>query len=145
MATEFGKILRIIRINSGDTAKAMADKLGISVPYLNAIENGRRDIPSDLTDKVINVYSLSEKDQKNIKEAVVTSKDKVKIDLTELAEKKRRVILALAQDEIDDDVMEEICKMVNAKKETNNERTCFRADNSGRKGISSVYCRNIGR
>ena len=58
MATEFGKILRIIRINSGDTAKAMADKLGISVPYLNAIENGRRDIPSDLTDKVINVYDL---------------------------------------------------------------------------------------
>ena len=116
MATEFGKILRIIRINSGDTAKAMADKLGISVPYLNAIENGRRDIPSDLTDKVINVYSLSEKDQKNIKEAVVTSKDKVKIDLTELAEKKRRVILALAQDEIDDDVMEEIWRMVNAKK-----------------------------
>ena len=109
MATEFGKILRIIRINSGDTAKTMADKLGISVPYLNAIENGRRDIPSDLTDKVINVYTLSEKDQKNIK-------DKVKIDLTELAEKKRRVILALAQDEIDDDVMEEICKMVNAKK-----------------------------
>lgn len=116
MATEFGKILRIIRINSGDTAKAMADKLGISVPYLNAIENGRRDIPSDLTDKVINVYDLSEKDQKNIKEAVVTSKDKVKIDLTELAEKKRRVILALAQDEIDDDIMEEICRMVNAKK-----------------------------
>lgn len=116
MATEFGKALRIIRINSGDTAKAMADKLGISVPYLNAIENGRRDIPNDLTDKVITAYKLSERDKQNIKEAVISSKDRVKIDLTELAEKKRRVILALAKDEIDNDTLNEICKMVNAKK-----------------------------
>lgn len=116
MATEFGKVLRIIRINSGDTAKAMADKLGISVPYLNAIENGRRDIPNDLTEKVITVYKLSEKDQQNIKEAVVSSKDKVKIDLTELADKKRRVILTLAKDEIDNDTLDEICKIINSKK-----------------------------
>lgn len=115
MATEFGKILRIIRINSGDTAKVMADKLGISVPYLNAIENGRRDIPTDLPDRVASVYSLSEKDRSNMNDAVVTSKDKVKIDLTELAEKKRRVILALANDEVDADVLDEICKMVNGK------------------------------
>lgn len=116
MATEFGKVLRIIRINSGETAKAMADKLGISVPYLNAIENGRRDIPNDMAEKVISAYNLSEKDQKNIQEAVITSKDRVKIDLTELAEKKRRVILALAKDEIDNDTLEKICKIVNDKK-----------------------------
>ena len=116
MITDFGKILRIIRINSGDAAKEMAEKLGISVPYLNAIENGRRDIPTDLPDKIIETYNLSGRDRKNIRDAVVSSKDKVKIDLTELAEKKRRVILALAQDEIDDDVMDEICKIVNAKK-----------------------------
>lgn len=119
MATEFGKVLRIIRINSGDTAKAMADKLGISVPYLNAIENGRRDIPTAMTDKVIEAYDLSEKDQKNLREAVVASKDRVKIDLTELAEKKRRVILALAKDEIDNEALDEICKIVNAEKGEN--------------------------
>ena len=119
MATDFGKILKIIRINSGDTAKVMADKLGISVPYLNAIENGRRDIPNELPEKIIRAYGLSEKDQQNIREAVVSSKDKVKIDLTELAEKRRRVILALAQDDIDNDTLDEICKMVNQNKEEN--------------------------
>lgn len=116
MVTEFGKVLRIIRINSGDTAKIMADKLGISVPYLNAIENGRRDIPSDLSDKVIKAYALSEKDKKNIKNAEVSLKERVKIDLTELSEKKRRVIIALSRDEIDDEDMEEICKIVNSKR-----------------------------
>lgn len=113
--TEFGKTLRIIRINSGDSAKQMADKLGISVPYLNAIENGRRDVPADLLEKVISAYPLSERDCENLKEALVATKDRVKIDLTELGEKKRRVIMALARDEIDADTLDEICKLVNNK------------------------------
>lgn len=39
MLTEFGKILRIIRINSGDSSRAMAKKLNLSPSYLSAIEN----------------------------------------------------------------------------------------------------------
>lgn len=115
MATEFGKVLRIIRINTGDTAKAMADKLDISVPYLNAIENGRRDIPTGMEERIVEVYNLSDKDRLNLREAIVSSKDRVKIDLTELAEKKKRVILALARDDIDNETLDEICKIVNAK------------------------------
>ena len=114
--TEFGKTLRIIRINSGDSAKQMADKLGISVPYLNAIENGRRYVPNDLLEKVIAAYPLSERDQANLKEALVATKDRVKIDLTELGEKRRRVIMALAQGDIDADTLEQICNLVNKGK-----------------------------
>lgn len=113
--TEFGKVLRIIRINSGDSAKVMAEKLEISAPYLNAIENGRRDIPNGMAENVVRVYNLSERDQENLREAIVATKDRVKIDLTELGEKKRRVILALAQDEVDSVTLEEICKLVNTK------------------------------
>ena len=116
MATEFGKVLRIIRISTGDSAKEMASKLGISVPYLNAIENGRRDIPSDLGDKVMSVYDLSEKDKANLRESLIQSKDRVKIDLTELAEKQRKIIMALARNEVDDATLEEIAKMVNEQK-----------------------------
>ena len=48
MITEFGKILRIIRINCGDSAKDMSEKLGISASYLSAIENGKRNVPDNL-------------------------------------------------------------------------------------------------
>lgn len=47
MLTEFGKLLRIIRINSGDTSKDMAKKLNLSPSYLSAIESGKRNIPAD--------------------------------------------------------------------------------------------------
>lgn len=115
--TEFGKALRIIRINSEDSAKQMAEKLEISVPYLNAIENGRRDVPNDLLEKIVSAYPLSARDQANLKEALVTTKDRVKINLTELGEKKRRVIMALAQDDIDSEIVEQICNLVNKGKE----------------------------
>ena len=48
MLTEFGKLLRIIRINSGDTSKDMAKKLNLSPSYLSAIESGKRNIPLDI-------------------------------------------------------------------------------------------------
>lgn len=116
MVTEFGKVLRIIRISTGDSAKEMASKLGISVPYLNAIENGRRDVPSNLADKVISVYELSEKDKEALRESLIQSKDRVKIDLTELAEKQRKIIMALARNEVDETTLDEIVKMVNLQK-----------------------------
>ena len=40
MITEFGKLLRIIRINTGDSARTMAEKFGMSPSYLSTIENG---------------------------------------------------------------------------------------------------------
>ncbi len=117
--TDFGKVLRIIRINSGDSAKQMAEKLGMSVPYLNAIENGRRDVPKDMAEKVIAAYRLSERDRNNLREALVATKDRVKIDLTELSEKQRRVILALASDDFDTETLDEICRLVNGKGDGN--------------------------
>ena len=44
MVTQLGKILRIIRVNTGDSMRTMAGKLGVSVSYLSAIENGKRNV-----------------------------------------------------------------------------------------------------
>lgn len=40
MLTEFGKVMRIIRINTGDSMRDMAAKIGMSATYLSAIETG---------------------------------------------------------------------------------------------------------
>jgi transcriptional regulator with XRE-family HTH domain len=64
MITEFGKILRIIRVNSEDSMRNMAEKIGISAAYLSAIENGKRQIPDSIYDSICKAYPLSEKDKK---------------------------------------------------------------------------------
>ena len=50
MITDFGKELRILRVEKDENINTMAKKLGISIAYLSAIESGNRPIPSDLVE-----------------------------------------------------------------------------------------------
>lgn len=122
MLTEFGKLLRIIRINSGDTSRDMAKKLGLSASYLSAIEGGKRNIPTDMEKMLSKSYPLSKIDIKKLRSAMLSSSDSVKINLTDFAEKKQRVIMAIAQDDISDNVLDEISDLIfKHEKDTEND------------------------
>lgn len=110
--TEFGKLLRIIRINCGDSAREMAKKLNMSPSYLSTIENGKRKIPADMEDLLIRAYNLSERDKEKIRKAMLESSSSVKIDLTDFAEKKKEIILEMSRDEIDDDTFNKIYEII---------------------------------
>lgn len=112
MLTEFGKLLRIIRINSGDSSREMARKLGFSPSYLSAIESGKRNIPTDMEKLLSKSYPLSQIDLEKLRTAMLASSDTVKINLTDFAEKKQRVIMAIAQDDISDNVLDEISDLI---------------------------------
>lgn len=112
MLTEFGKLLRIIRINSGDSSREMARKLGFSPSYFSAIESGKRNIPTDMEKLLSKSYPLSQIDLEKLRTAMFASSDTVKINLTDFAEKKQRVIMAIAQDDISDNVLDEISDLI---------------------------------
>ena len=112
MLTEFGKLIRIIRINSGDSSREMARKLGFSPSYLSAIESGKRNIPTDMEKLLSKSYPLSQIDLEKLRTAMFASSDTVKINLTDFAEKKQRVIMAIAQDDISDNVLDEISDLI---------------------------------
>ena len=71
MLTEFGKLLRIIRMNSGDNADEMAKKLYISPSYLYLIENGKRKIPVDMEKNIINAYQISKSERETLHRAII--------------------------------------------------------------------------
>ena len=122
MLTEVGKLLRIIRINSGDTSRDMAKKLGLSASYLSAIEGGKRNIPTDMEKMLSKSYPLSKIDIEKLRSAMLSSSDSVKINLTDFAEKKQRVIMAIAQDDISDNVLDEISDLIfKHEKDTEND------------------------
>lgn len=116
MITEFGKLLRIIRVNSGDSAKEMAKKLNMSPSYLSTIENGKRNIPIDIDKFLIEAYNLSDKDKVKLRKAMAESSDSVKIDLTDLAEKKRQMIFEITNGNLDESVIEELHQIIETKK-----------------------------
>ena len=122
MLTEFGKLLRIIRINSGDTSRDMAKKLGFSPSYLSAIESGKRSVPIDMERLLSRSYPLSQIDLEKLRTAMFSSGGAVKINLTDFAEKKQKVIMAIAQDDISDNVLDEISDLIfRHEKDTENE------------------------
>lgn len=57
--TEFGKMLRILRIQNNVMLKEMADALGVSSPYLSAIETGKKPINAMLLNKMVSFLKLS--------------------------------------------------------------------------------------
>lgn len=115
MVTKLGKILRIMRINSGDSMRVMADKLDLSLSYLSAIENGKRNVPSDFDAKIIANYSLTEEEALELRDAIAISTESVKVNLTDLSEKQKKLIFALTKDEFGDATIDQLCEIIDKK------------------------------
>jgi len=86
MATQYGKELRKIRIDKSLVLGDMASALDFSVSYLSAIENGKRDIPKDLTSRLVNLYALSEEQKNTLEKAAIEVQKVVNINLEKVIE-----------------------------------------------------------
>lgn len=115
MVTQLGKILRIIRVNTGESMRVMAEKLNVSVSYLSAIENGKRNVPTNFGELVAGNYDLSAKDKKNLRDAIQDSTEKMKVNITELGEKKKRILYALTSDDLDEETLSRLVEIIDKK------------------------------
>lgn len=97
MLTSFGKFLRILRINNGEILKDMADKLNVSVSFLSAVENGKKEVPSLWEEKIADIYSLNSNEKDKLAEAILKSKKEVKISLQELDDQDKDIVLEFAR------------------------------------------------
>ena len=60
-------------------------------------------------------YDFSEKDKKRIKDAIEQSAAQVKIDLTEMAEKQKKIIYSVAKGGIDEATLDKLCEIIKNK------------------------------
>lgn len=97
MLSNYGKILRKIRIDKGLTMAQMAKSVGITSAYLSTIERGKRNIPKSLTQNVINHYELSNEQVTELQKAEYLSMDSVEIELSDVGLDKKTLVLSLAK------------------------------------------------
>lgn len=90
----FGKFTRKLRIDHYQTLKDMASILGVKPQYLSAVELGKRDVPYEWKDKIINYYSLNENKICELCEAIRNSQRVLKLDLTIYDEEDKKLILS---------------------------------------------------
>lgn len=111
MVTEYGKILRKIRIDNCEVLGEMADKLEISSAYLSSIETGVRKVPENLTTLISNKYNLSSVITKQLEEFEIENMKEVKTvfnDSTSKVKKETALIFARTFNNINEDNMEKI-------------------------------------
>ncbi len=118
MITEFGKELRKIRIENDEILKDMSDKLGVTVSYLSAVENGKRDIPDNWLEGITMLYDLSSSALEKLKKAEYRTKNKVSIDLDNLNERQKEAVMVFAREfkELSSDDLRKLIQNLKEKK-----------------------------
>lgn len=89
--TKFGEYMRILRIKNNLLMKDTADKLNVKTPFLSAVENGKKKIPTDWYEKLCSIYNLSSEERKKLKLAIEESTDSVKINILNCNESQKNL------------------------------------------------------
>lgn len=97
MKTKLGKFLKVLRTHKDENLTIMGRKLGISTSYLSSIENGKREIPKDLFEKIVDKYELSPGKQVELEKAIGESLTQSVIELKKLDEERRELTLKYAR------------------------------------------------
>lgn len=114
MLTELGKILRKIRIDRQELLRDMASILGVSVAYLSAVENGKRNAPATWVEKIVQEYHLNPDEAKQLRTAFDESQDELRISLQRVSSQQRNTAISFAKalEGLSDEQLEKIMKVV---------------------------------
>lgn len=112
--TEFGKVLRMLRVTNNESQKEMAQKLDITQAYLSAIELGKRNPTQEFLRLLSNVYAIEGLEREALIKAVALSVPSVTFELEDASAIKKITLYALyrKQNILSDEVMMDIFKIL---------------------------------
>ncbi len=115
--TSFGEFMRLLRVKNHEVMGDVAKMLEVKVPFLSAVENGKKNVPVEWIDKIVDYYNLNEEEQMNLKEAIEESKTQYKIIMNNSGVNQRKAALQFARsfDGMDDETAVRILKLLKEK------------------------------
>ncbi len=115
--TSFGEFVRILRIKRHEVMGDMAKVLNVRIPFLSAVENGKKNVPSDWADKLISHYNLTSAEQSMLAQAIDESRTQYKISMENAGIQQRRAALQFARsfDDMDDETALKILELLSHK------------------------------
>lgn len=90
------KMLKTIRVNCGETQKAMAEKMGVYPSILCNIENGKVAMPIEILRGLFQNYDLSDEDKSELKRIFIETNESVNVKISDLDDSRKAEILDLA-------------------------------------------------
>ncbi len=95
--TEVGRFLRKLRIDANEVLYDMAQKLGCTSAFISSLELGKRPVPVEFQQKIIETYFLTPKQQEEFQHAVDQNTHLVTIPLDELNNSIKDLALVFAR------------------------------------------------
>jgi HTH-type transcriptional regulator, competence development regulator len=80
MINNLGKFLRTMRVERDERLLDMAEKIGVSVAFLSAIETDRKEPPVEIVERIAKAYSLNTKQRIQLEVAVFDSRKTFKLE-----------------------------------------------------------------
>ncbi len=80
MINDLGKMLRKIRIEKEERLLDMAEKIGVSVAFLSAIETGRKAPPLNVVDRIAAAYKMEKKQRTQLELVVSNSRSSFRLE-----------------------------------------------------------------
>lgn len=116
--TKFGEYVRVLRVKNHEVMGDMAKMLGSSLPFLSNVENGKKNVPPEWIDKLVDHYNLNETEKAEMLDAIEESKTQYKLVMGEASNNKRRAALKIARsfDDMDDETALKIIELLSKNK-----------------------------
>ena len=95
MNKKYGTLIKEIRAAHGENMGMMAEWLQVRLPFVSAVENGRKKIPDDWLGKISEHYQLTEQERRELSEAIDLTKDQIKINLAHISDNGKRAAFCL--------------------------------------------------
>lgn len=120
MITDFGRLMRIYRMDNNISLSTMSNTLQVPPSYLSALEMGRKNISEDFLTKLFTSYSFTEEETTNLREAAKSSGTTIKLNLTKSTKSQRELALQFARsfDSLSDEDISEISSFFNRRKDS---------------------------
>lgn len=113
--TKFGEFMRIQRVKHHEVMLDTANLLGVKLPFVSTVENGRRNVPDEWIPIIVEHYHLNDNEQKELLNAVENSKTQVKINLVTSSNIKRQAAIQFQRsfEQLDEETASELIKILN--------------------------------
>lgn len=112
--TKFGEFMRVQRVKHHEVMGDFAKLLGVKIPFVSAVENGKRNVPEEWYTVIIEHYNLTVAEQVELRQAIEDSRTQAKIDLVAATPCQRQVALQFQRsfEKLDDETANEILKIL---------------------------------
>ena len=84
--TEYGKFIRKIRKDRGDTLLGMSKKMDVTISFLSALEVGKKQVPIEYADKISQIYNLTPEENIELTDAIGASNANMNLDFTKMSQ-----------------------------------------------------------